>query len=215
MTTARYTCNEALARALAEHKQPTQNWHGMCLRFVRTMVGIAAKYDEAEDAWTGARKRHTNATPPAGSAVFWAGGEHGHVALSAGSGYVWSTDILRRGGVDKVSIGTVASKWGYRLLGWTEDLNGVSLQLVQPPPRLSLSEVQWAATHSNLIPGSESRIALIRTSLRQLGCGSDSFRNVWQRWQWKLGYKGADADGIPGPASCAALATRCGYVVTP
>jgi hypothetical protein len=214
---SQFTGNQVLARCLAESEHPSQNWRGHCLVFVRTMAGIAAKYGSAAEAWANARKRHTNGTPPAGAAVFWTGGSHGygHVAVSAGDGKIWTTDIAGPGKVSKEDLGIVKSKWGLRYVGWTEDVNGVTLNIVSPPPRLSLSEVRWAATHNNLMPGSESRIALIMKSLRQLGCGNDSFRNVWQRWQFKLGYTGNDADGVPGPASCAALAERCGYVVVP
>lgn len=217
MTLAKYTGNQAIARALTESGHPSQDWQGRCLVFVRTMCGVDAKYGDAATAWVNARKRHTNGTPTAGAAVFWTGGSHGygHVALSAGGGKVWTTDIAGAGRVSLEDIATIHNRWGLRYVGWSEDLNSTSLKLVSPPPRLSLSEVKWAATHNNLIPGSEQRISLIMKSLRQLGCGNDSFRNVWQRYQEKLGYTGSAADGIPGPDSCAALASRCGYVVTP
>lgn len=214
--TATYSTAAALRRAEAEHRQRTQDWYGQCLRFVRSMVGVPALFNEAKDGWAGAKVRHTNGNAPAGSAIFYAGGQHGHVVLSAGNGMCWSTDLIRRGQVDLVPVSSAEVKWGYRLLGWTEDLNGYKLRF-DPPPRLSVSEVQWAATHANLIPGSESRVALIKGSLVALGCGkrTDTFRDLWQRWQQKCGYRGTDADGIPGTASCAALASRCGYVVTP
>lgn len=100
-------------------------WFGLCLKFVRTALGIPAVYPSAIAAWNGAEKRHTgNGTPPAGTPVFWAGGTYGHIALSVGGGRVLSTDILRRGKVDEVAIGTIQARWGLTYLGWTEDLNG-------------------------------------------------------------------------------------------
>lgn len=215
---AKYTAAQALQRAQAESSHRTQDWTAMCLAFVHEMVGIPALYPSAIAAWKGAKVRHVNASPPAGAAVFYSGGQFGHVMLSAGGGLGWSNDLIRRGQIDRVSVQAPVVKWGHTLLGWTEDLNNWKLQLEGPPPRLSLSEVKWAATHNNLIPGSEGRIRLVRASLRAVGCGDDStdtFRHMWQLWQLHLGYRGVDADGIPGAASVAALAGRCGYVVTP
>jgi CHAP domain-containing protein len=38
----------------------------------------------------------------------------------------------------------------------------------------------------------------------------ESFKAAWKRWQQKLGYKGADADGIPGTASFSRLIEKTG-----
>ncbi len=131
-TTARYTPTQALARAKSEAADPSQDWYRKCLRFVRTMVGIDARYPEADDAWFGADVRHTSGTPPMGAAVFWLGGQYGHVALSAGNGRVWTNDIDGRGVISLESITTITNKWKYHYVGWTEDLNGVKLQLPKP-----------------------------------------------------------------------------------
>ncbi|MFD4371488.1 hypothetical protein ACFWPY_07835, partial [Streptomyces sp. NPDC058527] len=39
-------------------------------------------------------------------------------------------------------------------------------------------------------------------------------RTAYGRWQARQGYRGADADGIPGRASLDALARRRGFTVT-
>jgi hypothetical protein len=137
MTTSKVAGNSAvsaLSKAAAESAHRSRDWFGFCLMFVRTCLGIPKFYDEAEDAWAGALHKHTTGTPPAGSAIFYAGGQHGHVTLSAGGGMCWSTDLLRRGQVDKVPVNAPVAKWGYRYLGWTEDLNGYSLRLPKPMP---------------------------------------------------------------------------------
>lgn len=84
-------------------------------------------------------------------------------------------------------------------------------------PVLDLSEVVYAATHANLQPGSEARIAQIRATLQALGCGDakkDGFKQMWAAWQRKLGYRSADADGVPGPSSARRLAAY-GYTYRP
>jgi hypothetical protein len=83
---------------------------------------------------------------------------------------------------------------------------------------LDLSEIRWAATHPDVQPGTEARIRHIRATLRVLGCGDDTrddFRDMWRRWQLKLGLTGSDADGIPGEFSARRLASRAGYIYRP
>ncbi len=48
-----------------------------------------------------------------------------HVAISAGNGWCWSTDILRPGRWDRVRIDDLAKRWNMKYLGWSETLNGV------------------------------------------------------------------------------------------
>jgi hypothetical protein len=105
---------------------------GWCLMFVRLCFGIAKREDDAIGAWAHARHKHpqTNAALiPRGYPVFWAGGSsgHGHIAVSAGDGACWSTDIRRTGFFDKVAITEIHAEWGLTLLGWTEDLNGATV----------------------------------------------------------------------------------------
>lgn len=101
---------------------------GMCLMYTRTWLGIGARYGSAIAAWNGAKKRHgPKSTPPKGAPVFWRGGRHGHIALSMGGGKCRSTDRPRGGVVSTVSIDSITRAWGYTYVGWTEDLNGVTI----------------------------------------------------------------------------------------
>lgn len=110
-------------------------WYGLCLRFVRTALGIPAVYPSAIAAWKGAQNKHTAGPPPAGAPVFWSGGAYGHIALSVGGGRVLSTDIRRRGHVDEVAIDLVHDRWGLTYLGWSEDLNGRPVDLAGRPTK--------------------------------------------------------------------------------
>lgn len=97
---------------------------GWCLMAVRLCYNIAAKARRAIDAWHAAEHKHHTSDPMApkrGYPVFFA---PNHVAIAAGGGAVWSTDVDRLDRFDKVSIRDLERMWGLTMLGWTEDLNG-------------------------------------------------------------------------------------------
>jgi len=113
-------------RAAQESEHPTHDYTDLCLKFVRTMLLIPAKYPTAAAAWRGAggaagKYTHTLRPPKAGFPVFFA---PNHIALANDATHVWSTDIRRKGKVDLVPIKEIESKWGLRYLGWSEVLNG-------------------------------------------------------------------------------------------
>jgi len=117
-----YSPMQALTRA----KEFTTYPSGMCLRFVRSLYNVPAKYADAATAWAHTKYRHSS-TPPKGVPVWWTGGSsgHGHVAISDGNGYVISTDYPRRGRVGRVLISTLTRAWNLRYRGWSEDINDV------------------------------------------------------------------------------------------
>lgn len=131
------TKTDPFAFAQAQHERPSQNWHGWCLVFVHDAFGVPARYPSAAAAWINAAHKHPETDPhkiPRGVPVFWAGGSHGygHVAVSRGDGTCWTTDLIRDGQVDVAPIELVRERWGLTLVGWTEDLNGVT---VWTPPK--------------------------------------------------------------------------------
>jgi hypothetical protein len=122
----------AIAEARREHDDGVTFPLGMCLQRVRLCYDVAALYTDAATAWLRARHRHPQVDPaafPRGVPVFWTGGSagHGHIAIATGDGECWSTDILRGGHWDKVPIDLIRQRWGLALVGWTEDLNGVTV----------------------------------------------------------------------------------------
>lgn len=122
----------ACSRAELESRRPRQNWTGLCLKFTRTMFRVTSRYPSAIEAWEGAGgasgpDTHTVLAPPANVPVFWRGGRYGHVAVSAGGGMCWSTDIRRKGKVDLVPIAEITRKWRFEYLGWSETINGVRI----------------------------------------------------------------------------------------
>jgi len=115
------------------------DWSQLCLQMCRIAWGIPTPmFRDAYAAWQGSSQQFD--MPLAGAPIYWdhilIGGvprrELGHVAIAdAEPGWCWSIDILRShpGRVDRVPIDLVRTKWGGRFLGWTSDLEGVTLPL--------------------------------------------------------------------------------------
>ena len=99
----------------------------MCLQQVRTWAGIPSKYPDAISAWYHTKHRgNVHTPPPPGAFVFWGGGRHGHIAVSLGNWKIRTTD-WPRGRVGTTTVQTLSSRWRYRYLGWSYDLNGVTI----------------------------------------------------------------------------------------
>lgn len=118
-----------------ESKTPTRDRLNECLRTVRIALGIGSGADWAIHAWNQAKGyRHSIKIPEAGTPYFFLGaGKFGHIVLvdtpgkTINSTTCWSTDILRKGDVDLVTIGYIKKHWGMKGLGWSTRLNGMDL----------------------------------------------------------------------------------------
>lgn len=217
------------ARAIAEHRNPTRDWEGLCLRFVRTCFGVAPRWPYATEAYRSTTKRMgTAGTPPAWVPIWWAGGRYGHVALSAGGGYCWSNDILRPGKIDKVTIPTITRGWGMAYQGWTEDINGVDVY-VEPVASFSGRRVHASAVldASRRDPGAPQGVAshphavgIVERALVAEGLLDDRWidgawgsktEHAWRRWQRR---RGDDSPtGVPGRKGLEALGRRHNFTV--
>lgn len=186
---------------------------GLCLKFVRTCFNVASRYPSAERAYYATQHRHTSWPPPAGVPVWWTNGRYGHVAVSAGGGYCYSTDFIITGRVRRTRITSITNGWGQRYRGWTEDVNGV--RVYQPPKAvdaLSLKAVQHAARSAPRSAPHGTRLiqrALVTEGLLRRpyipGRFGKRTRNSYGKWQARLGFKGAAANGIPGRYSLVRL----------
>lgn len=169
----------AIAYAERQCAQGPREMVGMCKRQVRMAfrVTISRSLDAAE-AWREAVHKHHAPDPnqiPAGVPIFWTGGSagHGHVAISdVTAGWCWSTDIARPGYFDRVHITEIAQSWGLKLVGWTEDLDGVRVY-TPPKPKPSYGGAVDDALDDLAIAKSRGRrkrikavIALIRRTLK-------------------------------------------------
>jgi len=123
-----YTTRTA-AQAAAKSKLYSTYQTGMCLNFVWNCLDAPQRIytEDANQAWYKATKKVTTGTPPAGAPVYFYGGQHGHIALSLGGGFIRSTDWPYKGRVGTVNIGDLCRDWygtqaNYR--GWSRDLAG-------------------------------------------------------------------------------------------
>lgn len=119
----------ATAWAIQQILHPDKDWTNRCQEFTRRSLGVGGGFPSAISAWRGVAKadRSPSRTPPSGVPCYFAGGKYGHAVLSAGDGWVYSTDIKRRGKVDKVKLELIEHRWGYRYLGWARTINGVRI----------------------------------------------------------------------------------------
>ena len=118
------------SQAIEKATSITSGYGGMCLKFVRVCFGIGSKYGSAKTAWANAKVKHYTSSLtgiPTGAPIFFSHpkSKYGHVTVYLGNGYMRTTNSATgRIHTDPVSkwLG-----WGYTLLGWTEDLNGVTI----------------------------------------------------------------------------------------
>ena len=123
--------SQADAVAWAQKKVGTTGYGGMCLQFTREAFDIASKYECARDAWNAAKYKHATSSTsniPVGVPIFLdsSSSEYGHVAVYVGGGQMVTTHAsTNKVGQDNVS--QWVNEYGYHVLGWTEDLNGVRI----------------------------------------------------------------------------------------
>lgn len=221
---------KALEWAKGESLNPSQNWLGKCLVFSRSTYDVPAKYGSAAEAWSHTTERYgIQTTPPAGALVWWTGGRHGygHVVLSAGDGWCWSSDKVRAGKVDLVRISSITRDWGLTYQGWTTDINGVQvLNLPTPKPVLRYVAVHHAAKTSSKLPkgkllkaavAKEVGPKLLRMASPVLGIFfRRRYRAVQQKHDLlvnKVKHPLKHYSGIPDRASLAWLGHRHGFKV--
>lgn len=106
-------------------------WHNLCQKGTRTALGAGPGAPSAKAAWlglegTGDRRRYNpEHPPPFGVPVYFSmNTPYWHATISAGKGFVWTTDAVRNGRYDKVSIGWLERRWHCKCVGWTTSING-------------------------------------------------------------------------------------------
>jgi hypothetical protein len=107
---------------------------GMCQKFTRECWEVGSLYGSAQDAWDGAYLKHKgDRNPPEGAPCYYSGGSqgHGHAVVYQGQGKVRirSTDAPSSGQVSDQDLAWPEHHWGLKYLGWTGDINGVTLPL--------------------------------------------------------------------------------------
>lgn len=117
-----HNSSTAIDWALNEMNSAQKDYSGLCDHFVGRAYGYAhSGFATAAAHWAASPGKRKDGVPPAGALVFWTGGRTGagHVAISLGGGMIASTDILRSGKVDVVSIEYLNARWGnLQYQGW-------------------------------------------------------------------------------------------------
>lgn len=212
----------------------THNWYNHCLGFVCAAWGVPVVHYDATQAFYATKYRGTGYYPAAGALCWWTGGSagHGHVAVSAGGGYCWTSDFgpngyIGDGRIRKVLISSIHqhdSILYYK--GWSRDLEGhVVIAAPKALPTVSLSKLQSAARTDPSKPNGYATYPagtkLVQAALHAEGLlptvyywGSfgTSVISAYAAWQRRLGYTGSAANGIPGSASLAALGKKHGFI---
>lgn len=118
---------------------------GMCCNFVWNCIAAPHRFGlpDANAAWSRATQRRSGTDAPAGTPVYWAGGKHGHIALSVGGGRVRSTDWPAKGKVGEVDIDEMTRTWGIAYRGWSADFAGTPIPGLggQPATLLAASAI--------------------------------------------------------------------------
>jgi hypothetical protein len=206
--------------ALARAKAAETFAANMCLKFVRTRFGVGPLAGDAAEGFGISDERHTS-TPPRGVPVWWTGGKHGHVAISAGNGYVISTDWPRRGTVGRVSIATLTNSWNKTYRGWSEDINEVH---VFDRPTVDLSVLVQAAKADPHRPqgettaGATDDVKRVEAALYIEGLLDEKFAfdgsfgsktlSAYAAWQRKIGMPTRTEHGLPGLESLRRLGKK-------
>ncbi|MFZ1361469.1 MAG: peptidoglycan-binding domain-containing protein [Candidatus Nanopelagicales bacterium] len=162
---------------------------------------------------------------PAGALIYFTEGTYGHVVVAVGNGKVASNDIVKPGDIDIVPLSRFKQKWGYtpdmwklpdfpRAFGRNPNRAPVVKPQAKPAPKPA-TKTKPVVKLSNVRVGKRNaQVKRVQTALRNRGAayrklnrsGATGYygtqtRNMVQRYQRSLGFKGRDADGRIGCTS--------------
>jgi hypothetical protein len=154
--------------------------------------------------------------------VYWTGGSQGfgHIAIGTGNGNCWSTDAGGSGVVAKVNIDELTARWGIAFQGWAEDVNGVRVFDATPHKKNGGGKEKETVRLKQLQPDPREDVRQVQRALKRRlpketkGMPVDGFfgpltQEAYAAWQRRCGFRGSDADGLPGPLSL----QRLGFAV--
>jgi hypothetical protein len=153
----------ARALAWAASTRGSEDYDGLCQKFVRDAYDLGQVFGSAIGAWNGARWRHSGiSAAPDGAPVYMSHprSKYGHVALLrriGGTAYIETTNsAVGRTCLQALSLWTAG--YGYTLLGWTEDVSRV--HVCDPLPTTSTTTLQ-----EDIVPLSAADLDLVQARM--------------------------------------------------
>ncbi|MFB9315250.1 peptidoglycan-binding domain-containing protein [Nocardioides plantarum] len=207
------TFEQAKAYAISQHHQPSRDWYRWCQVFSRQCVGAPGFGASARLAFNSIppRSKHVTMPPPPGSIAYYGSGTSGsgHAVFAVEGGFVWSTDILRRGKIDRVRWDVFQTKWNLRYRGWIEACPSgalpVTLRASTRPGYKQNRKVYRSKMH--LYQADSDSVWNLQLALMargySIGAGPTGTFGIHTMvacaaFQGSRGWKARRADGIPG-----------------
>lgn len=196
------------AQAVAWAIQPRRGYGGLCLKHAREAYGVAARYAYARQAWQATKHRHPQTTlagVPVG-ALLWmdsSWSKYGHVAIYTGNGKMATTDSAKA-----TTQHVTVQSWlnaGWRLLGWSEDINGVRVAPTgNPSPPVASGDLYLGVKGSEVgnYQREMNRVFPSYSKLSPDNSYGPRTAAVTREFQRRAGLA---VDGVVGPATKAAL----------
>lgn len=130
------TADQAITWLKQQEKSGTYRWDGQCKALARTAYGIPSDgTPSALLAWEKTDHRGKG-SPPRGAFVWWTNQPNGHVGIADGNGNIIANVDWKPadGRVRTLPIDTVSAVLGRDPVGWSRDIEGVSV-IPEPEPR--------------------------------------------------------------------------------
>lgn len=141
-------------------------YNGMCLAHVQDAYGAYAVEPSAIAAWNNSKYKHPTtdlASAPYGAPIYWsqAGNPYGHIAIHLTGDRMYTTDS-GVGYPHEDSISKWQTLYGYRPLGWTEDVEN---QLIPDllgdddmPSAQEIAAAVWSYQYDNRMPNTYNQL---------------------------------------------------------
>jgi hypothetical protein len=185
--------------AAAAFKEKKTNKVNMCLWECQEIYPTDHRYPTAWSQWKNAKKTHKSLENiPLGAPIYYQGyaSGPGHIVLYVGNGEVRSTDAGGRGVMATVPIEWFEKAWGYKPVGWSEDLGGKNIDFVTTVT-VYVKSLKLGVDDSESVK--QLRYRLIRRGFLQVSKPlslkrpgnkyTPAVASAVKKWQKKKGYK--------------------------
>lgn len=210
------TLEQAKEFAKQQHARAAIDWTRKCQMFARQCVGAPSFGATAREAFNGIADEHKHESfpPPAGSIAYYGFRDRdaGHAVFAVPGGFVWSTDILRPGQIDRVKWDVfVHGRWKLPYRGWISacPAGQLPVQALDQEPtyrqgrRVYRSKMRLGQDDSDSVWNIQ--VALIARGFDfengPSGYYGKHTRDCVAAFQRRKGWTGANADGIAGPVT--------------